>query len=170
MRFLFTFGLAFLCLNVSFAQSCFPNGIAFYSQEDIDNFSTNYPNCTEIIGALQIIGDNSPITSVEGLSQLTGVNGIAVAFTDLSNLSGLENINSSINSLDFYGNPSLLNVDALSNIQFLSNDLVISDNALLNDINALGNIELGDSTWLFIDLNPNLSFCSLINVCNHLSK
>ncbi len=31
-------------------QGCLPEGIAFETQEQIDNFQTNYPECTEIEG------------------------------------------------------------------------------------------------------------------------
>jgi len=70
MRFFFTIILAFLCLNFSFAQTCLPNGIAFYSQAEIDNFPTDYPDCTEILGDANIIGDSASITNLDGLSQL----------------------------------------------------------------------------------------------------
>jgi len=73
MRFLFTIILAFLYLNCSFAQTCLPNGIAFYSQTEIDNFPTDYPGCTEILGGLTIVGDSSSITNLDGLSQLTSI-------------------------------------------------------------------------------------------------
>ena len=36
-------------INAS-GQGCLPEGIAFTTQEQIDNFQTDYPGCTEIFG------------------------------------------------------------------------------------------------------------------------
>jgi hypothetical protein len=56
-----------------FAQPCLPQGITFTTQEQIDNFQTNHPNCTEIEGDVIIGGDD--ITNLDGLSVLTAVGG-----------------------------------------------------------------------------------------------
>ncbi len=37
----------FLLFNNLYAQSCLPNGITFNTQQEIDDFATNYPGCTE---------------------------------------------------------------------------------------------------------------------------
>ena len=42
--------LAALCHSIVFSQGCLPEGITFTTQEQIDNFQTNYPGCTEIEG------------------------------------------------------------------------------------------------------------------------
>ena len=39
-----------------FSQGCLPEGITFTTQEQIDNFQTNYPGCTEIEGNIEIEG------------------------------------------------------------------------------------------------------------------
>jgi len=130
MRFLFTIILAFLYLNCSFAQTCLPNGIAFYSQAEIDNFPTDYPGCTEILGGLTIVGDS--------------------------------------NGLILMANSSLLNLDGLSSINAVFNGLVILENALLNDITGLSGVTIQNSGALVIITgNPNLSFCSLPNLCSY---
>ena len=54
------------------AQSCLPGGMTFSTQQQIDDFATNYPNCTEIEGNVLIeesIYDD--ITNLNGLAQLT---------------------------------------------------------------------------------------------------
>jgi hypothetical protein len=43
-----------------FSQGCLPEGIFFSSQEEIDNFQTNYPGCTEIEGDVVISNYNYP--------------------------------------------------------------------------------------------------------------
>lgn len=58
---------------VSFSKPCLPEGITFSTQEQIDNFQTNYPGCTEIEGGVLIEG--SDITNLEGLNVLEIVYG-----------------------------------------------------------------------------------------------
>ena len=70
--FLFVALLIVIHSNV-FTQGCLPQGITFTAQEEIDNFQTNYPGCTEIEGDVTITGDN--ITNLYGLSVLTAVDG-----------------------------------------------------------------------------------------------
>ncbi len=168
MRFLYTLFLAFLCLNCSFAQ-CPPSGAFFTSQTQIDNFATEYPNCTDISDGLFIVSYYETISNLEGLSQLTSVSGyVLIQSTDLLDLSGLENIMGSVDFIELDYNTSLTNLDALSGIQSLTDYIHLLDNHSLNDISGLDNIELGDSTWLRIERNPELSTCSLNNICNHL--
>ncbi len=58
---------ALLFANITaISQPCLPEGIEFSSQEEIDNFQTNYPNCTEIEGSVSIAGDD--ITNLDGLN------------------------------------------------------------------------------------------------------
>ena len=51
------------------SQTCLPGGITFSSQAEIDNFSTNYPGCVEVLGDMVIDGGTA-ITDLSGLSQL----------------------------------------------------------------------------------------------------
>ena len=63
---------ALLIIEVSaFAQPCLPGGITFSTQDQIDNFQTNYPNCTEIEGGVVIEG--SDITNLDGLNVITSI-------------------------------------------------------------------------------------------------
>src|SRR5690606_29922257 len=48
---------------------CPTGDVILYSQADVNNFATNYPNCTEITGYLSIGG--SDITDLSPLSNLT---------------------------------------------------------------------------------------------------
>jgi hypothetical protein len=47
----------FIQVTVS-SQPCLPEGIEFTTQAQIDNFQTNYPNCTEIEGDVEINGED----------------------------------------------------------------------------------------------------------------
>ena len=65
-----------LALFVQFtvsSQSCLPDWNTFSTQEQIDNFQSNYPNCTEIEGYVEIRGDD--ITNLNGLSVVTSIGG-----------------------------------------------------------------------------------------------
>ena len=55
------------------AQPCLPEGITFTTQEQIDNFQINYPNCTEIEGDVIIEGDD--INNLNGLNVLNSIGG-----------------------------------------------------------------------------------------------
>ncbi len=87
--FLFVTLLIIIHSNV-FSQGCLPQGITFTTQEQIDNFQTNYPGCTEIIGNVTINGANS-INNLNGLEQLTKIGGDLVIRNneDLVSLDGL---------------------------------------------------------------------------------
>jgi hypothetical protein len=56
---IFTMALAFIIQAALFSQ-CLPEGITFTTQEQIDNFQTNYPGYTEIEGDVNLCGFNSP--------------------------------------------------------------------------------------------------------------
>ena len=70
-KLLLSIALIAYCLTSLFAQPCLPEGITFNTQAQIDNFQTNYPNCTEIEGGVQITGDD--ITNLDGLSVITSI-------------------------------------------------------------------------------------------------
>ncbi|MEM9819965.1 MAG: T9SS type A sorting domain-containing protein [Bacteroidota bacterium] len=84
-----------VALSTAWAQPCFPNGYAPTSQEEVDNFATLYPDCTELANGLYIHSGTSPqLTNLNGLAQLTRVNGpVSIdGMNSLENLQGLHNI------------------------------------------------------------------------------
>ncbi|MCD4731170.1 MAG: hypothetical protein K8R74_11240 [Bacteroidales bacterium] len=76
----------------TFSQPCLPEGITFSTQEQIDNFQTIHPNCTEIEGGVEIFGDD--ITNLDGLNVLNSIGGyLYIRYnSDLASLSGLSNL------------------------------------------------------------------------------
>ncbi len=73
------------------SQSCLPAGITFTTQEQIDNFQTNYPGCAEIEGDVRVYGNE--ITNLNGLNFLTSIGGwLWIDSTMLQNLTGLNNL------------------------------------------------------------------------------
>ena len=120
-------------------QSCAPDGIFFATQEEIDSFQVNHPNCTEIEGFVIIHGDN--ITNLNGLNVLTSIDGyISFENTSLASLTGLESLISIGGDLrigmNFVGwgqpNPNLTDISALANLTFIGGDLRIGFNELLS--------------------------------------
>lgn len=58
------------------SQPCLPEGITFSTQEQIDNFQNNYPDCTQIVGDVRIgfyFWTTYDITNLNGLSCLTSI-------------------------------------------------------------------------------------------------
>ena len=89
--------VALLAINIAMAQGCLPEGITFTIQEQIDNFQTDYPGCTEIEGNLSITGND--ISNLNGLSVITSIGGnfqigeLYIGNPLLTTLSGLNNLN-----------------------------------------------------------------------------
>ena len=176
-----------------FSQSCLPNWVIISTQQDIDNFSANHPDCTEIEGNLAIFGSVN-ITSLDGLSAITSVGGNLeiLASEFLINLTGLNNIVSVGGDLFIAGNISLLDVSALQNltsvggsmmisgnfklphlnglenISYMNGTLEITGNDLLTDISALSNLPYSNISDLSIYENDELSFCNINSICNYL--
>jgi len=100
---------------------CLYDGITFSTQAQIDNFHINYPNCTEIEGAVEISGDD--ITDLDSLYVLTSIGGyLKIDSNDiLTSLTGLENIDeASITDLTITNNGELYDCDVWSICQYLN--------------------------------------------------
>ena len=163
------------------SQSCLPGGIHLTSQSEIDNFTTNYPNCTEIEGSVEI--DGSDITNldslhlitqigeyfdiysvpnlsdIDGLSSLTTVGSgrLGIQGTALTDLSGLENL-VSVPGLRIEENPLLSSLEGLSSLTTAEEGLYIIGNPSLSDLNGLESLtSIGQGGILVIEENENLS-------------
>lgn len=175
-------------LNLANAQ-CLPNGIAFTNQSQIDNFPTNYPDCTEIIGSVTISG---AINNLNGLSQITTIgNLLHFQSSDLVNLDGLQNLQSveslffnnnvnleniegllnlnSVGRLTFGNNSSLLSLAGLENVISLEFELRITGNQELQSLNGLQNITT-IGTDFDINLNPQLLNMSGLESLNIIGR
>ncbi len=132
--------LAFIIQVTASSQPCLPGGIYFNTQAEIDNFQTNYPNCTEIGGNVTINGGN--ITNLSGLNVLTAFGGdldIMQSY-DLTSLSGLGNVTSIGGSLWVAGTDALTSLTGLDNLTSIGGSLSIVDNAALISLTGLENI------------------------------
>jgi len=124
---------------------CPPPFTQITSQAQIDAFATDYPNCTQIPD-LWILGNNSDITSLAGLSQvtaLTGGIGLYISNIDATSLSGLENITS-----------------------VTGEGFACFSNSLLTDISALDNMTMNVSDYFDLSSNPLLQVCDYTPICD----
>ena len=155
MKTFITMLLALLVFHSASAETCFPEGITFATQSQINSFRTSNPGCTQIIGDLNISGYN--ITSLSGLNVITSVGGNLVieCNTLLTNLSGLNNLTSVGGNLYIGGNLKLTNIVGLNHLTQLGGNLTITNNPVLLSLSGLEGIS-GVQGMLWVDVNPTL--------------
>src|SRR5690606_24888313 len=160
--------------TTSSEPQCPTGDVTLYSQADVNNFATNYPNCTEITGYLYISG--STITDLSPLSNIQSIGGLLNIYNNpqLTNLDGLSNLTEIGGYLNIQSNSQLTNLDGLSALESINGDLVIYTNAVLTDISGLQNIDPAtilstNGLGLHIQYNPLLSVCNLDNFCTYLA-
>ncbi len=110
------------------SHHCLPDGISFTTQDEIDSFQINYPNCTDIKGGLWIHGND--ITNLNGLNILTSVGGNLYIDDNeiLANLTGLEGLiyiggDLIIGSYPG-GNPALASLTGLTDLTFIGGNSI----------------------------------------------
>jgi len=148
-----------LCSQTTNAQSCVPEFIEFFTQEEIDNFQTNFPGCTEIEGDVHITSQgNYDIANLTGLNVITSIGGSIFIFETpgLLSLSGLENLTSIGEWLHLENNNSLEDITALSNLTTCSMGIVIYNQSSLTSLSGLDGITSLDGE-LYIHGNSSLS-------------
>jgi hypothetical protein len=158
MKKLYILLIALVWMTGAKAQGCLPEGITFTTQEEIDNFQTNYPGCTEIEGYLTISGDF--INNLNGLIVLTTI-GSSLSILNagsLPNLTGLNNLTSIGEDIIIHNNYSLTSLTGLNNLTSIGSDLHIYDNwnlasmTGLNNLNSIGEDLLIDNNYLLTSL------------------
>ncbi len=194
MKKLFVFLVLALVFKNVFAQGCLPNGIVFTSQQQIDNFHTNYPGCAVIQGDVRVQGAN--ITNLNGLNVLTSIQGgmyiifndLLVSFSglenltsvgggvtldynhDITSLTGLENLASIGGWLGIGYNMHLSSLTGLENLITLGGGLSVANNDILTSLLALQSIESASINNLMIVNNPSLSRCEAQGICDYLAN
>jgi len=123
---------------------CLPDGITFSTQEEIDNFQTNYPYCTEIEGNVEVNGDD--ITNLYGLTAVTAFGG----------------------DLHVIHNDALISLTGLENLTSIDGTLQISGNDSLSALSGLDNISPASIVNLFIYDNNSLATCEVESICEYL--
>ena len=172
-KFTLLFVLALAIQATALSQSCLPNGIIFKTQEEIDNFQTNYPNCTEIEGDV-CIGDwevPTNISNLDGLNVITSIGGYLDFCNNpsLTSFAGLENLTSIGGYLEVIWNHSLTSLTGFENLTSIWGEgLYIYENNGLTSLSGLDNLDAGTITDLWICRNPSLSTCNFQTICDYL--
>ena len=156
MKKILTFCLFVLSVSTGFmaAAQCGAGGITFSTQADVDNFTTNYPGCTQILGNVTITGNS--ITNLNGLSTITYVGGTLDIFNtrSLTDITGLSNLITVVGTTNISANQNLTALTGLSALTSAGN-LFISNNAKL--INLTGLSALNSVGHLGISQNGSLN-------------
>jgi len=156
------------------SQSCLPNGITFNTQAEIDNFQTNYPDCTEIGGDVKISGGN--ITNLDGLSVLTSISGnLTIGGNyDLLSLTGLGNLTTVGGDLStcvlnftgeyYIGNPSIIDFTGLENLTFIGGSFTVRANNSLTSLTGLDNLDSIGGSFIVLENYSLISLSGLDNL------
>jgi len=178
--------------NCGITLPCLPYGMyIFYTQEQIDSFKVNYPECTQLEGDVRIrssldnlfgldevkvINGDLDIEYTNGLSELFGLDSLEYiagsfniwenALTSLNGLSELDSVGGNLWIKDNYNLTTLQGIDSLSQI---GGSLTINGNSYLTLLTGLDNIEENSISNLTIMDNQQLSFCNIESICNYLA-
>ena len=147
------------------AQGCLPDGIQFTTQEQIDNFQTDYPGCTVIEGHVEITGTN--ISNLEGLNVVTRMGELIISGTTFTHIEGLENL-VKVGHLSIVSNHELLSLSGLSNLDTVAGALTIGWNSELPNLSGLDSISPGSVGNLYIRANTSLAECNVYSICQYL--
>ncbi len=178
--------------SCGFTMSCLPYGNYYFTcQEDIDNFQSDYPACTDLNGNVEISGENinnlsgfSVVTSVEqwleisnnnNLVELSGfdnLNSTGSLFIhhneNLESLIGLENLSTIDYFLSIWYNDTLSDISSLGGLLYIGDELRINSNLTLNSLSGLDNIDADSLDRMYITDNINLSECAVQSICDYL--
>jgi len=159
---------------------CLPFGSYYFTtQAEIDNFSTDYPDCNQLTSFVNISGND--IDNLAGLSGVTCINGTFSVSDNLAliDLEGLDNLDSITEHLFVSDNKSLNSLAGLETLSYIKGSLVVCFNTVLSSLEGLegldtvsGNVEIRDNEnlvsvdglntiatvecHLLIENNPNL--------------
>lgn len=136
----------FLIYCTTLMQSqCPPSYTDISTQEEVDLFLINYPNCTELPGSLLIGGlfdDVYQINNLDGFSNLVSIGGnLEILGTrNLLNLEGLNNLTSVQGSIEIRTNEDFLNLQGLNNLSNVGGVFIIGQNDNLINLEGLDNL------------------------------
>lgn len=179
--------IVFFTLHISNSnsQSCLENGISFFSQSDVDQFTVDFSDCDTIVGDVFIFG--STITNLEALSNIKSIGGnFTITYTEqLINTSDLVSLDEIRGAIIISDNEGLEDITEIANLSFHGTSIDIQNNQNLksingfnsyqdiNDIKIINNISLdsvqgfnGVKTILFdvrFNLNHNLQIIDGFN-------
>jgi hypothetical protein len=184
MKAIYLFFIFNLLIQISTsAQSCLPEGITILTQQEIDDFQTNYPGCTVIEGDVWIHGYD--INNLNGLSVLTEIGGnLNIDSTHLSSLQGLNSLAMINGCIQLFSNNLLDNLIGLDALTQIVGPIYFSFSGIENflgmsQISSIGGLELywtgitslsGLEGLTSINGNLNLIHCYLLDSLSGLEN
>ncbi len=151
---------------------CLPYGnYYFHTQEEIDGFQNNFPDCYDLEGDVTIYGYY--IYNLMGLINVNSIGGSLYIHGGLiNNILGLANLTSIGGNLTLFGNPCLVSFFGLSALSEIGGFLRIgiNQNSALISLSGLENISEASITDLTIVGNYSLSECDIQNICAYLEN
>lgn len=139
----------FTATTATLAQGCLPDGLLISTQSEIDQFQTNYPGCTRIIGDLTIFG--ADILNLHGLSTVQTIGGnLSVDGTSCTSLQGLQNLVQVDGQVYFPSNENITDLTGLTKLKIIGGDFDVSYSSNFVNLNGLNAIEqIGGSLRLY---------------------
>ena len=139
---------------------CELEDLTLTSQQQVDDFPINYPNCREIRN-IYILGQD--IYDLESLYSIERIYGdVSIQGTSLTSLNGL-NIDREVYAIHITGNQFLEDLSPLNNVGATQARIIINDNASLAHLNGLSNLTYtGDA----ISIYGNASLVSIDGLSN----
>lgn len=181
---------AFLLCSLQINAQCPQGNVTFQSQQEVEAFAAQYPNCTSISGDLILTSNvtslsplqniiaidedldikGTSLTTLDGLQSLNNIGGsLIVANTSgITSFSGLSSLTSIGENLNVQSNGQLTSFSGLSTLTNVTGNLTINSNPNLTDISGLKNLEPNKITNLSINGNTKLAVCNSAFVCNYL--
>lgn len=153
------------------SQGCLTDGITFSNQQEIDDFPSIHPTCTEIDGFVIINGDDIyNLDSLSGLLKIHGnltIGGESNSNPLLDSLNGLSGIEWIGGNLAILNNDSAIFSNLLPNLDSIGGNLTVNENDWLPTI-----VGLNDLIWIGGDLNINnnhrLSYFDFLQNLNYI--
>ncbi|MBL4662515.1 MAG: T9SS type A sorting domain-containing protein, partial [Flavobacteriaceae bacterium] len=172
------------CIGV--LPECPSGDFQFLTQEEVNHFTLQYPNCTQFPGDLRIGGtaqsdiddlaslqditsitgslivSKTSLTNLQGLNSLITINnGLSIGLNnDITSVNGLNNLSVVGSSITFLSNPSLTSIADLGPIQFLQSLHISSNDALIN-LEGLNQLTTVSTIGGSVDISSNASLESL---------
>jgi len=148
-----------LATGSSIAQTCSIN-LTLDSQQAVDEFPANYPNCTRIDG--EIIIDGPSITNLDSLAHITYIAYLLIQGTNLTDIA-LNHLDTIGFGLDIKNNESLVNIQ-LNNLRHAVN-VAVEENVLLTNM-TFNNLDIIDGSLLLINNNSLVNLEGFSNLTN----
>ena len=165
---IFMIMLVFMWVAAKSQSGCFPEGISFAHQYEIEWFQANYSWCTHIEGNVHIFGED--IYSLGGLSGVESIGGFLYIgdpfwWTNLRNLNGLQGLTYVGGGITLQNNPFLRNIEGLGNVESLgTGQLLIEMNDSLTSLAGLEKITTIEAGLWVTENHSLLNFLGLSNL------